>query len=118
MNYIMNCPFRLLEQAFENLYPGKKYTAVFDTMMPLGLFKKVYGETLFPDSKEDGDPIIKLNAKVNIIILPEIYAHEMAHVVAGIDHGHDLVWEDHFEAIFQEFGRLVKEKGWSETENA
>ena len=37
----------------------------------------------------------------------EILAHELAHAAVGLDHDHDAEWEKAFDAIFDEYNRIV-----------
>lgn len=98
-----NDPFSLVWQAFRNLYPDKECEVWYDQHQN-DEHDEEYGFTQFPD---DGSiPQVFIYAEHNINIQVETLAHELAHVVVGIEHEHDLVWESVFDKIFQEYNRI------------
>lgn len=107
MSPFKNDPFALVWQAFDNLYPGKKFEAYWDSRIrDQEDGTPVFGLTSFED---DGTifVFVKPNLEVNQAI--EIFAHELAHVAVGVEHDHDEAWETAFEAIFQEYNRIGDE---------
>lgn len=101
-----NDPFALVAKAFEALYPDRKYTAwVYPGFEEQ--FGEGYGVTNFPD--DGGVPDVFLNGDTPYIILVEIFAHELAHVAVGADGGHGAEWEHAFDAILNEYNRILSE---------
>ena len=104
---IINDPFVMVAQAFENVYPDKKYMAwVYPEFEKE--FGEGYGVTNFYE--DDSTPDIYLNADAPYYVLIEIFAHELAHVAVGVGEEHGEQWESAFDAIFQEFNRLLEQK--------
>lgn len=69
--------------------------------------KEGHGYTFFPDDGSDPEVVVFSENDTNV--QAEILAHELAHVAVGLEHGHDQVWEDAFEAIRTEYCRLSDE---------
>jgi len=66
-----------------------------------------YGYTYFPD---DGFPVIEIGIHVPIGVFPEILAHEIAHVIVGIEEGHGEKWDEEFSKIQDKWTELLDEK--------
>ncbi len=104
---IMNDPFVVLLAAVQNLYPEIECEIQLDPTIkkPFKLFgKRLWGHcgcTLFPD--DGGIPQIRLSSNIPYFAVVEILAHELAHVVAGIDAGHGEEWEEAFKKIHAEY---------------
>lgn len=101
-----NCPYHLIDEAFKNLYPDKRYVAQYadDLVDPSG--KKVLGVIIYPD--DDSLPLIQINTSLKIYRSTEIFVHELAHLANGKNanksHGKDFMF--HYNAIFDECERL------------
>lgn len=68
-----------------------------------------FGSTTFPD---DGScPQIAINADMKIKDSLEILAHELAHVIVGVEHDHDAVYDDTFNAIRITYDELANMAG-------
>lgn len=64
------------------------------------------GETIFPD---DGSrPIIQIGVDKIIPQAMDILAHELAHVAAGPEAGHDATWESAYDAIHRKYTEIIE----------
>ena len=105
---IINNPFDIVEEAFKNLHPDKSYKAYIDTDVRDDKGETAFGVTLF---QEDGsEPTVFISADLKLSDSVEIFAHELAHVAAGVDEGHGEMWEHEFEKIFKEYNRIGIER--------
>lgn len=104
INWI-NTPLDDVIQSVSNLYGELNCDIVFDP--ELRNRENVYGLTNF---FEDGTILIELDTESSLNIIVETLAHELAHVVAGVDAEHGDKWEEVFENIFVEYERYCKEK--------
>ena len=68
----------------------------------------MYGFTQFNDGEI---PLIAISAELTIKDAIEIFAHELAHIAAGIESDHDEKWEQEFENIFQEYNEIIEQMG-------
>lgn len=100
-----NSPFELIDKAFKRLYPEKEYRACIEPDITDDQGEKAYGVTIF---YEDESPVIAISAELAIKDGAEVFAHELAHVVAGEGNGHGEEWEQAFENIFKEYQRIGK----------
>lgn len=101
---IKNSPFEMLDMAFKKLFPKVKYTAYFEpNIRDDEQGEKVCGLTDFSD---DGEITIFIDTDLSINNAVEIFAHELAHAGAGVEHGHDAVWEKAFDDLFDEYNRI------------
>lgn len=93
-------PFKMVLEVANDLYPGTK-ADVFFSMDPVG---KEYGVTDF------GGPVpaILICAQTPFFATPEILAHEIAHVVCGLDAAHGKQWDKVFSAIQREYQKRIK----------
>lgn len=66
-----------------------------------------YGITTFCD---DDTKIITLAVETSLDVICETLAHELAHVIVGIEHNHGEVWKECFANINKEYNRYCKEK--------
>jgi len=97
--------FSPIIKAFKELYPDNYNVKVeFDEQIKRRkfLFFKFgcWGYTEFPESSET-PVIIRLSVWLPIIHTCEILAHELAHVVAGLEASHGEKWEQEFSKIHQ-----------------
>lgn len=98
----LNDPCAIVAAAFRRV-SDKEYIAQVAPSEQDG----VYGETVFP---EDGSvPIIFVYANTLLEHMPEVFAHELAHLAAGADHGHDGTWEYWFNKIGDTYEALTDE---------
>ena len=107
----VNDPFRVVYQAFKELYPDKECEILFDyNAETTDTHERVKGVTIFPD---DGSiPQIRIDCEQTIDQISGILAHELAHVALGkpdwddreLDHGEDF--EKTLDAIFDRFNEL------------
>jgi hypothetical protein len=107
----VNDPFRVVYQAFKELYPDKECEILFDyNVETTDTHERVKGVTIFPD---DGSiPQIRIDCEQTIDQISGILAHELAHVALGkpdwddreLDHGEDF--EKTLDAIFDRFNEL------------
>lgn len=106
----INDPFRVVYQAFKELYPDKECEILFDyNVETTDTHERVKGVTIFPD---DGSiPQIRIDCEQTIDQISGILAHELAHVALGkptwdreSDHGEDF--EKTLDAIFDRFNEL------------
>lgn len=102
-----NDPMCLLAEAFRRLY-NKEYRAQYAPIENWDDAGDVpYGETWFP---ENGSmPVVTIYAHTLIELLPEIFAHELAHVAVGPGKEHGQEWQQAFEAIANEYTRIGNE---------
>lgn len=99
-----NDPFALVCQAYKNLY-DKPFLAFFD-QHDYDEHEEEYGYTHFVDGEV---PQIIIFAEHSVNICVETFAHELAHVAVGVEHGHDKVWSAAFDKILAGYNRLGKE---------
>lgn len=104
-NPFKNDPFITVHQAFVNLYHGREYECQWHEDLRGENGDKVLGLTSFTEGKV---PQVFVSTAISVSDSVEVYAHELAHVAVGIDHQHDDEWETAFEAIYQEYNRLIE----------
>lgn len=103
----INSPFAILDEAFQSLYPDKKYKACIEPSIKDDEGNRVFGFTQFIKGET---PVIAISAELNIMDATEIFAHELAHVAAGEGAGHGERWDEEFQRIFDEYNRIGKER--------
>ena len=107
----MNTPFyndmcSIVWKAFQNLYPDKQVTCEWTHEIDdTDDGKAVYGMT--QDLDGDDEYFIQVVTTIPVEDATEILAHELAHAAVGLDHDHDAEWEKAFDAIFDEYNRIV-----------
>lgn len=104
--FFKNSPFEILEQAFNELYPDKKYTAYLSPGLQDEDGEEVFGYTDFGTE----EPIVMVDAGLGAMQATEIGAHELAHVAAGKEAGHGEEWEKAFDAIYDRYNELLEKK--------
>lgn len=105
---IINDPFAFIIKAVEELYPDTFALIQFNPELK----GKEFGEcgcTTFPENPNE--PIlIDISTNIPFIHMPEILAHELAHVVVGTtekdDHGEN--WKEVFDAIHIRYEELLE----------
>ena len=99
--------FALIWKAFKNLYPDKECECFWEPKIREDENgNEVFGLTDFGD---DGSVVVFVRPDLKVADAGEIFAHELAHVAVGVEHEHDEVWENAFEAIFQEYNKIGDE---------
>jgi len=104
---IINNPFDTIIQAVEELYPNTHALIQFNPE----LRGRDYGEcgcTTFP-TNPDEEILIDISTNIPFIHMPEILAHELAHVVVGTneENDHGDKWQEVFDAIHVKYEELV-----------
>lgn len=100
MELLIN-PFEIVIDVGNIMYPNIKAIIQFNPDI------KECGCTTFPD--DNTTPIIDISTNIPFDAMIETLAHEIAHLVAGIEHGHDEVWEKVFADIHENYGKLLNE---------
>ena len=100
----LNDPSSLVAQAFAVIYPGTEYEAILVDKITTEDGTEMVGCTTFPD---DGTlPLIEVAGHIPAEAVPEILAHELAHIVTvGDEHGPE--WKKAFEAIYSKYNELA-----------
>lgn len=100
----LNDPSSLVAQAFAVIYPGTEYEAILVDKITTEDGTEMVGCTTFPD---DGTPpLIEVAGHIPAEAVPEILAHELAHIVTvGDEHGPE--WKKAFEAIYSKHNELA-----------
>jgi putative uncharacterized protein (fragment) len=100
----LNDPSSLVAQAFAEIYPGTEYEAILVDKITTEDGTEMVGCTTFPD---DGTlPLIEVAGHIPAEAVPEILAHELAHIVTvGDEHGPE--WKKAFEAIYSKYNELA-----------
>lgn len=104
-NPFKNDPFSITWEAFKSLYPEKECVCWFDNDIRADDGDKAYGLTSF---EEDGSIQVFVDANIAMENATEVFAHELAHVAVGFDHGHDAEWESAFESILNEYEKICE----------
>lgn len=98
----INDPFVIVWQAFKELYPDKDCKCYFGTEEDCD---QEFGLTHFDG---DGEIQVIINANLPVQDAVEIFAHELAHVAAGVGHDHDEVWEKAFDDIYDKYNEILE----------
>lgn len=105
-NVFNNDPFYIVYTAANNLYP-KEISKISGIYWYLNIKdddeNSVYGVTDFLDNNEI---VIYIDPQLSVENSVEILAHELSHVVAGIENAHNEKWEEVFENIHKEYDRI------------
>jgi hypothetical protein len=114
----LNNPFDIILQATNELYPGINVDIQFDDRMKFFRLGPIIfghcGETIFPF--DNSLPLINMSTNIPFRRMPEILAHELAHVVVGYDEGHGDKWKDVFDKIYVKANEISRSIG-SKNEN-
>lgn len=92
---IINNPIEMLQKVMDEHYPDLKVDIYFGEQETNGVDK--LGVTIFPD--DGSQPVIEVNPYIPLAHITEIVAHELAHVIAGVEAEHGEAWETEFENI-------------------
>lgn len=110
----LNDPSSLVAQAFGIIFPDKQYEAILVEKITAENGEEMVGCTTFPD---DGSlPLVEVAGHIPAGAVPEILAHELAHVATpGDEHGPE--WKAAFERIYAKYNELALARfGNQETE--
>lgn len=100
----LNDPSSLVAQAFGILYPDKQYEAILVDKIVDEEGTEMVGCTTHPD--DNSLPLIEVTGHIPAAAVPEILAHELAHVAApGDEHGPE--WKAAFESIYTKYNELA-----------
>ena len=100
----LNDPSALVALAFETEYPGKEYEAILVEKIEDAGGVEMVGCTTYPD--DGGLPLVEVAGHIPAGAVPEILAHELAHVAApGDEHGPE--WKTAFERIYAKYNELA-----------
>lgn len=106
MNFINN-PFEILTEIIKENYPQVDCDIYIGQQMTDG--KETFGCTLFPDDDTERI-VIEIHYSLSLENATEILAHELAHVIAGKEAGHEYKWEKTFDDINLLFQEKLKER--------
>lgn len=95
-------PFGLVLEVFNELYPQHECEVIFGSRMP----EATFGYTDFAQSP----PWIIVGFDIPMAGVVEVLAHELAHVVAGLEADHGPEWEAAFNAIHNRYTELFSER--------
>lgn len=98
---INNNAIDIVLEAASKLYPETKADIWF------GEIDEGYGCTTFPD--DGGIPQIIISIKTPLEGIPEIIAHEIAHVIAGVNAEHNIEWDKIFTRIQDKYIKISQE---------
>lgn len=99
--------FALIWQAFKNLYPDKECECFWEPNIRDDKDgNEAFGMT---DFAGDGTVTVFVRTSLSISDAATIFAHELAHVAVGFEHGHNEVWKKAFDDIFDEYNRIGNE---------
>ena len=92
--------------AFAELYPGKEYDAQIAPDIRDDAGVPVCGCTTF-STDPDERPLVEISGQLPLVHVPEILAHELAHVATGQLTEHGPEWEAAFEAIQKKYDEIA-----------
>jgi hypothetical protein len=106
MKFINN-PFDILTEIIQENYPDVDCDIYIGEQLTDG--KETFGCTLFPE--EEGERIaIEVHYTMSLNDTVEIIAHELAHVIAGIEAEHGEEWERVFDDIHVKYQQKLDER--------
>lgn len=100
-----NDPFAMVNSAFNKLYPNKNYSAYWEP----DINKDVNGEQVFGCTaycEKTDEYLVFIDPFIEVKDAVEIFAHELAHVAAGLEKDHGETWECAFNAILNEYDNI------------
>lgn len=109
----MNSPFcndmfAIVRQAFQNLYPGFAISVCWSLNIPQPEKGHVCGVTSFCTDDNGGTVVlIDIDPTLRVVDAVEVFAHELAHVVAGEQEDHGDKWAAAYDAIHAEYDRIM-----------
>lgn len=99
----INNPYDMVIKVFDTLFPDTLCAVQFDGTMENC---PPWGATVFPD-EIDAIPMVYINANLTIVAGVGILAHELAHVVCGVEEGHGEKWKEAADKIHEGFNKLA-----------
>lgn len=105
MHPFINDPFALVYKSAKDLYPDINCEIFWDNTKDEN-GDNVCGYTSFNNNNIS----IHISYNINVIDAVEILAHELAHVVLGLDSAHNEEWEEVFDKIHKRYEYLVAQK--------
>ncbi len=103
-----NDPFEFIVEAFNELYPGKKYECFWGENLRDEDGEEIYGFIFFPD--DGSTPVIFVDANLSVRNAGEILGHELAHLATPDDTEHGKDWENAFDKIKEKYDEIVRSK--------
>ena len=101
---LLNDPSSLVALAFGVIYPDKEYEAILVDKITAEDGTEMVGCTTFP--KDGTLPLIEVAGHIPAAAVPEILAHELAHIATpGDEHGPE--WKRAFERIYSKYNELA-----------
>ena len=73
----------------------------------------MYGVTNFEDN---GNITVLISGVLPVLDCAEIFAHELAHIMVGVEEEHNEKWEKAFEDIQNEYMRMLENGEVTENE--
>ena len=70
---------------------------------------RIFGEwglTFWPD--DNSGVIVEISSHLKVMHIPEVLAHELAHVISGYDAGHGERWKDVFDKIHEKYCEIIE----------
>lgn len=106
----LNDPSSLVAQAFAEIYPSEEYEAILVDKITAEDGTEMVGCTTFPD---DGTlPLIEVAGHIPAGAVPEVLAHELAHIVTvGDEHGPE--WKKSLRGYLQQIQRACDRSFWN-----
>lgn len=95
-------PIKTVIDIFEKKYPHQECIVEF----VIGMHKssKAYGETVWNDE----GIFIQIDCETPMTGVVEVLAHELAHVAAGHDNGHNHIWKKEFDDIHKKYNEFME----------
>jgi hypothetical protein len=97
-------PLNYILDAFRNLYTVNRDILICFSD-EFGDDEPPYGQTCEVD--DENLYVISISAFLPMLHCLEILAHELAHIAAGLDHEHDIKWEECFSSIQLEYNKIL-----------
>ena len=106
---IENDPITMVAEAFEELFPGKRYEVAYSPDIRDNEGTIVCSCITFPNEEDGPDavPVILLNSQAGVEVAAESFAQELIHVALGpesLDHGEE--YDKEFERLAQKYKEI------------
>ena len=107
---IENDPITMVAEAFEELFPGKRYEVAYSPDIRDNEGTIVCSCITFPNEEDGPDavPVILLNSQAGVEVAAESFAQELIHVALGpesLEHGEE------YDKAFEQLAQKYKEIG-------
>lgn len=100
-----NNPLQILIDIVRKDFPNLNIYIQFSDSLMLNNEDGPFGET--SNDKENNFYIITLEARLPFINILEILAHELSHVIVGVEEDHNGKWEQMFSYLFSEYNKII-----------